>query len=74
MIAALKQLEELEMRKDDTQYVINVTYDIDRQEFMATFDSYQGAPDSDCTYGAGDTKGEALMNLIENARKWELEE
>ena len=62
------------MRKDDTQYVINVTWDDIGYEFKATFDSYQGAPDSDCTYGAGDSKGEALMNLIENARQWELEE
>jgi len=61
------------MRKDTSQYVIHVQWDDVRQEFMATFDSYQGAPDSDCTWGAGDTKGEAAMNLIENARKWELE-
>ncbi len=64
----------MRMRKDDTQYVINVTWDDIAYEFKAAFDSYQGAPDSDCTYGAGDTKGEALMNLIENARQWELEE
>ena len=62
------------MRKDTSNYAINVEYDIDRREFIATFDSYDGAPDSDCTWGAGDTKGEALMNLIENARAWELEE
>lgn len=62
------------MRKDSSQYIINVQYDVDRREFIATFDSYDGASDSDCTYGAGDTKGEALMNLIENARAWELEE
>ncbi len=62
------------MRKNTTIYTITVTYDVDRREFISTFDSYQGAPDSDCTWGAGDTKGEALMNLIENARNWELEE
>ena len=64
------------MRKDTSIYTITVTYDDNGYEnrFVATFDSYQGAPDSDCTYGVGDTKGEALMNLIENARAWELEE
>lgn len=63
------------MRKDDSNYTIHVTWEGDyRNEFIATFDSYDGAPDGDCTYGAGDTKGEAIMNLIENARKWELEE
>ena len=61
------------MRKDTSIYTITVEYDIDQHEFIATFDSYDGAPDGDCTWGAGDTKGEALMNLIENARDWELE-
>ncbi len=61
------------MRKDDTQYVINVTWDNDRKDFVATFSSYQAGDDSDCTYGAGDTKGQALMDLIENATDCELE-
>ncbi len=62
------------MRKDSTQYIINVEWDGDRYEFIATFNSYDRMPNSKCTYGAGNSKGEALMNLIENAKKWELEE
>ncbi len=62
------------MRKDSSQYIINVNWDSDRYEFKATFASYHVLIENDCTYGTGNSKGDAVLNLIENARKWELEE
>lgn len=62
------------MRKDSTQYIINVEWDEDRNEFIATFNSFDAMPRRKCTYGNGDTKGLAIINLIENAKKWEIEE
>jgi hypothetical protein len=48
-------------------YTINVNWDDMAREFMAVFDFYDGAPDGWNCIGRGDTKQEAVMNLIENA-------
>lgn len=58
------------MRRDNTKFVINVNFDDVCQEFIATFEDH----DSNHTWGAGDTKGAALLNLIENAQAWETED
>lgn len=62
------------MRKDDSQFTINVIYDESRLEFIATFDNYDGSPDGGHTYGAGDNKALAMINLLENAKSWETED
>lgn len=33
--------------------------------WIATYDGYDGAPDSNCPYGQGDTEQEAINDLIE---------
>ena len=55
------------------QYTIQVDWDDMRHEFVAVFDWYDGAPDGHNTYGLGDTKAEAMLNLIENISDEELE-
>lgn len=60
------------MRTDDSYYDIHVVYDEENNEFIAKFGGYDEKLGS--TYGVGDTKGLAVLNLIENARPWELQE
>jgi len=55
------------------KYTIHVDWDDIRQDFVAVFDWYDGAPDGHNTYGLGDTKAEAMLNLIENISDEELE-
>lgn len=58
------------------QHTINTTWNDCAYEpcYHATFDSYDGAPDSNCTLGRGDTPQEAMLDLIENCKEWELGE
>ena len=57
------------MRTHDSDYKIHVTYDDENQEFVARF---RGAHSSK-RYGAGGSKAEALLNLIENSSDSELD-
>lgn len=57
------------MNTHDTQYIINVTYDVDLQSFIAYFEG--GDP---AQYGEGETRYEAMDNLLSNMSDEELEE
>jgi hypothetical protein len=60
------------LRKDTSVYNIKVEWhDAEQQEFIAKFHSFDNG--TNCTYGVGDSKAEAVINLIENAKTWELE-
>ena len=57
----------------ENQYTINVYWCDLKQEFIATFDFYDGSTDGHNDYGSGDTKREAILNLVDNVDYKELE-
>jgi hypothetical protein len=58
----------------DKQHTINVHWNDCAYDpcYHAAFDGYCGAPDSDHTFGRGDTPRDAILDLIENCHDEEL--
>jgi hypothetical protein len=57
------------MRRDTSEYTIKTEWNQIDNEFISTFTRFVSE-----TYGAGDTKAEAVINLIANSKDWELEQ